>query len=75
MNGTKVFEDSYCGVFAKQDEFLECLESIGRNSFWERKSPKICAWCQLQMTAGWQRNFGRSMQRKAWMKESSQIPS
>ena len=40
MNGTKIFEDSYCGVFAKQDEFLECLESIGRNSFWERKKSK-----------------------------------
>ena len=40
MNGTKVFEDSYSGVFAKQDEFLECLESIGRNSFWERKKSK-----------------------------------
>ena len=52
MNGTKVFEDSYCGVFAKQDEFLECLESIGRNFFWERKNTKTCAWCLLQMTAG-----------------------
>lgn len=40
MSGTKVFEDSYCGVFTKQDEFLKCLESIGRNSFWERKKSK-----------------------------------
>ncbi|RKI94262.1 hypothetical protein D7V94_01545 [Parablautia intestinalis] len=40
MSGTKVFEDSYCGVFTKQDEFLKCLERIGRNSFWERKKSK-----------------------------------
>ena len=40
MNGTKVFEDSYCGIFAKQEEFLECIKNIGMNSSWERKKSK-----------------------------------
>ena len=35
MNGAKVYEDSYCAVFRNQETFLECIKSIGRNSFWD----------------------------------------
>ena len=40
MDETRVFADGYHGVFQKQEEFLECLKSIGRNSFWERRNSK-----------------------------------
>lgn len=40
MNETRVFADGYRGVFQKQEEFLGCLKSIGRNSFWERRNSK-----------------------------------
>lgn len=40
MNETRVFADGYRGVFQKQEEFLECLKNIGRNSFWERRNSK-----------------------------------
>lgn len=40
MNETRVFADGYRGVFQKQEEFLECLKSIGRNSFWERRNSR-----------------------------------
>ena len=40
MNETRVFADGYRGVFQKQEDFLECLKSIGRNSFWERRNSK-----------------------------------
>lgn len=40
MNGTEVFKDNYRGVFYDQNEFLECLKRIGKNSFWERKKSK-----------------------------------
>ncbi len=40
MSETRVFADGYRGVFQNQEDFLECLKSIGRNSFWERKTSK-----------------------------------
>ena len=40
MNETRVFADGYRGVFQKQEDFLECLKNIGRNSFWERRNSK-----------------------------------
>lgn len=40
MNETKVFADDYRGVFRKQEDFLECLKSIGIHSSWERKQTK-----------------------------------
>ena len=40
MNETRVFADGYRGVFQKQEDFLECLKSIGRNSFWERRNSR-----------------------------------
>ena len=40
MYETRVFADDYCGVFRKQEDFLECLKSIGRNSSWQRKSAR-----------------------------------
>lgn len=40
MNETRVFADGYRGVFQKQEDFLDCLRSIGKNSFWERKNSK-----------------------------------
>lgn len=40
MSETRVFADGYRGVFQNQEDFLECLNSIGRNSFWERKTSK-----------------------------------
>lgn len=40
MGETRVFADGYRGVFQNQEDFLECLKSIGRNSFWERKTSK-----------------------------------
>lgn len=35
MNGSKVYEDSYCAVFRDQETFFDCIKSIGRNSFWD----------------------------------------
>lgn len=40
MNETRVFADGYRGVFQKQEEFLECLKRIGKNSFWERRNSR-----------------------------------
>lgn len=40
MNETRVFADGYRGVFQKQEDFLECLKSIGKNSFWEKKNSR-----------------------------------
>lgn len=40
MNETRVFKDNYCGVFCDQNEFLECLKRIGKNSFWERRKSR-----------------------------------
>lgn len=40
MNETAVFKDNYRGVFCNQEEFLECLNRIGKNSFWERRKSK-----------------------------------
>ena len=40
MYETRVFADDYCGVFRKQEDFLESLKSIGRNSSWQRKSAR-----------------------------------
>ena len=40
MGETRVFADGYRGVFQNQEDFLACLNSIGRNSFWERKTSK-----------------------------------
>lgn len=40
MSETRVFADGYRGVFQSQEDFLECLKSIGRNSFWERKTSR-----------------------------------
>ncbi len=40
MSETRVFADGYCGVFQNQEDFLKCLNNIGRNSFWERKTSK-----------------------------------
>ena len=40
MSETRVFADGYRGVFQNQEDFLKCLNSIGRNSFWERKTSK-----------------------------------
>ena len=40
MNETKVFADGYRGVFRRQEDFLECLKSIGIHSSWERKQTK-----------------------------------
>lgn len=40
MNETGVFKDNYRGVFCEQEEFLECLKRIGKNSFWERRKSK-----------------------------------
>lgn len=35
MNGTKVYEDGYCAVFQEQEDFLDCIKRIGKNSFWD----------------------------------------
>lgn len=35
MNGTKVYEDGYCAVFQDQEDFLDCIKRIGKNSFWD----------------------------------------
>lgn len=35
MNGTKVYEDGYCVVFQDQEDFLDCIKRIGKNSFWD----------------------------------------
>ena len=40
MSETRVFADGYRGVFQNQEDFLACLNSIGRNSFWQRKTSK-----------------------------------
>ena len=40
MSETRVFADGYRGVFQNQEDFLECLKNIGKNSFWERKTSK-----------------------------------
>lgn len=40
MSETRVFADGYRGVFQNQEDFLACLKSIGKNSFWERKTSK-----------------------------------
>lgn len=40
MNETRVFKDSYRGVFCNQEEFLSCLKRIGENSYWDRKKVK-----------------------------------
>ncbi len=40
MNETRVFKDSYRGVFCNQEDFLSCLKRIGENSFWDRKKVK-----------------------------------
>ena len=40
MGETRVFADGYRGVFQNQEDFLACLNSIGRNSFWKRKTSK-----------------------------------
>ena len=40
MNETRVFKDSYRGVFLNQEDFLDCLKRIGKNSFWDRKKSK-----------------------------------
>ena len=40
MSETRVFADGYRGVFQNQEDFLKCLNNIGRNSFWERKTSK-----------------------------------
>ena len=40
MSETRVFADGYRGVFQNQEDFLACLNSIGRNSFWQRKASK-----------------------------------
>lgn len=40
MSETRVFADGYRGVFQNQEDSLKCLNSIGRNSFWERKISK-----------------------------------
>lgn len=37
MNETKVFEDSYSGVFRRQEDFLGFLHRIMENSCWKRK--------------------------------------
>ena len=34
------FKIGYRGVFQRQEDFLDCLKSIGRNSFWERRSSR-----------------------------------
>lgn len=40
MNETRVFKDSYRGVFCNQEDFLYCLKRIGENSYWDRKKVK-----------------------------------
>ena len=40
MNETRVFRDSYRGVFCSQQDFLSCLKRIGENSYWDRKKTK-----------------------------------
>ena len=40
MNETKLFEDSYRGIFREQDDFLACLKRIGENSSWRRQKAK-----------------------------------
>lgn len=40
MNEARIYADGYRGVFAEQEEFLEFLKGIGRNSSWDRKKSK-----------------------------------
>ena len=40
MNEARVYEDGFRGVFVGQEEFLEFLKNIGRNSSWNRKKSK-----------------------------------
>lgn len=40
MNEARVYEDGYRGVFGQQEDFLEFLKNIGRNSFWDRKKSR-----------------------------------
>jgi len=50
MNETRVFADGYRGVFQKQEDFLDCLKSIGRNSFLERRNSRNL--CLVAITSG-----------------------
>lgn len=40
MNEAKVYADNYQGTFARQEDFLDFLKNIGRNSSWDRKKSK-----------------------------------
>ena len=40
MDETRVYADSFQMMFAKQEEFLDFLKRMGRNSFWDRKKSK-----------------------------------
>lgn len=40
MNEAKVYADGFQAVFAKQEEFLGFLKTIGRNSIWDRKKSR-----------------------------------
>lgn len=40
MNEARVYEDGYRGVFEQQEDFLEFLKNIARNSFWDRKKSR-----------------------------------
>lgn len=40
MDEARVYADSFQMMFAKQEEFLDFLKRMGRNSFWDRKKSK-----------------------------------
>ncbi|HJC23253.1 MAG TPA: transposase [Candidatus Eisenbergiella merdavium] len=48
MNGGKVYEDGFCAVFQNQDEFLDCISRIGRNSSWDVRRSKSLRLAALQ---------------------------
>lgn len=50
MNEAKVFEDSYSGVFRRQEDFLDFLHRIMENSCWKRK--KVNNLRLLPITSG-----------------------
>ena len=37
MNGARVFEDAYSGVFREQEDFFSCLHEILGKSLWIRQ--------------------------------------
>lgn len=42
MNGARVFEDAYSGVFREQEDFFSCLHEIMGNPLGSDKRSETC---------------------------------